>query len=293
MARAGELTGLVKIRGGETLLPACAARFEAADDELFAAFGFRMRVLTPYGGYRSRADQREINPALSPDYSEHCWGRAVDIDNQRSFRNVNEARFVAILAKHGITFTVSHEPWHATIATSMPLRTPKATLITKEQDMIRVRSKSSGIRYVIPEYAPPTAIPDAKPGSAEHKRASAYSDALGSPFKVLPSDKVRSLLDDNAERRAALFKEQATAFGLSTSKIEAGIAAIRAEIETLKAAEPLLSDEQVEAIAGQVRAQLAEDLAASLTDDFDALVTQLRATLPGDVLRALAERLQP
>ena len=291
MARAGELTGLVKIRGGETLLPACAARFEAADDELFAAFGFRMRVLTPYGGYRSRADQRKINPALSPDYSEHCWGRAVDIDNQRSFRNVNEARFVAILAKHGITFTVSHEPWHATIATSMPLRTPKATLITKEQDMIRVRSKSSRIWYVIPEYAPPTTIPNGKAGSADHAHAKAYSDALGSPFKVLPSDKVRALLDDNAERRAALFREQATAFGVSTEKIEAGIAAIRAEIEALKAAEPVLSDEQVEAIAGQVRAELADALAESLTDDFDAVVDELRATLPKETVDALAARL--
>lgn len=105
------------IAGDQLLLP-YAGSFNAAAKELQQAFGFAPRILSPFGGYRTAAEQRNISPATPASVSDHTKGRGVDISNQRQFRNVNEKLFLEILAKHGWKNVDSagrpfpSEPWH-------------------------------------------------------------------------------------------------------------------------------------------------------------------------------------
>lgn len=129
MSSAGALTSLeltTFTSGGRAfrLRNDTAVRWAGAVRELTAAFGFAPTLTwssgLPSGGYRTIGEQRIINPALG--IGDHTWGTGVDIYNQRSFRNVNEALFIAILAKWGFKFTVlPSEAWHARqMFTTMP-----------------------------------------------------------------------------------------------------------------------------------------------------------------------------
>jgi hypothetical protein len=120
MSRPGELRpDELAAAGGDQLWTPVAAWFKKTDDALFKAFGFRMRIKSPYGGYRTKAEQQAINPGLSYLSSDHCKGRAIDIDNHRDYRNINEAVFETVMRNHGWVFTARSpdpkrdEPWHA------------------------------------------------------------------------------------------------------------------------------------------------------------------------------------
>lgn len=105
-----------KIEGGETLNLRSSQNFTGANKDLKKAFGLGMRVLTPSGGGRTPAQQQAMFDAgqtdTRPANSDHVKYRAIDIDNQRTFRNANEAKFLAILKAWGWRQTVSDEPWH-------------------------------------------------------------------------------------------------------------------------------------------------------------------------------------
>lgn len=124
MSRPGELTDqeLTDVGDGFRLNKVTAPWWFKAHDELQNAFGFPP-ILTQEdvngrhyksGGYRTRAEQVAINPGTSPDSSNHCKGRSVDITNQRSFRNKDEGLFIQIMRNNGWVFDASGEPWHAT-----------------------------------------------------------------------------------------------------------------------------------------------------------------------------------
>lgn len=112
---------LTQIGAGQRLASAYAPSWLAASAVLKARFGFAPIVSVtdgkPLGAYRTRAQQRSLSPA-SPDLSDHCKGRACDIGNQRAFRNIDEADFIAILAEHGWHNVNTSgnpfpsEPWH-------------------------------------------------------------------------------------------------------------------------------------------------------------------------------------
>lgn len=109
-------------KAGSRLARAYAPSWLAAVRDLTAAFGFAPRITVtngePIGAYRTRAQQQAVSPGTSPDLSDHCKGRAVDITNQRAFRTRDQARFLRILADHGWknVNTSGHsfpsEPWH-------------------------------------------------------------------------------------------------------------------------------------------------------------------------------------
>lgn len=145
MSRPGALTPaeLTAINGGGSLPTLGAIRFDNADDKMFAHFGYRMRILPTYGPYRTRAKQAVINPGVSPDNSEHCVivspskgpVCAVDIDNQREFRNDDVGQFISILHSEGMYFHVAGEEWHCTIpnVTTAPAG-GGTTPITEQED---------------------------------------------------------------------------------------------------------------------------------------------------------------
>lgn len=126
----------------ENIGDAYAPSLNAAFADLASAFGFWPVVLAPYGGARTVAEQRAINPAISPLLSDHVKGRAVDINNQRSFRNVNQKLFLSILANHGwrnvqvngAPFTA--EPWHFANQSTNPAGGDATPLPTPEEDAV-------------------------------------------------------------------------------------------------------------------------------------------------------------
>lgn len=111
----------------EDIGDAYAPSINAAFSELFQASGVVPRVLSPYGGFRTIAQQRAISPGVTnPASSDHVKGRAVDINNHRTFRNWNTSRFLAILGKYGWrNVQISGapfptEPWHFANQSSNP-----------------------------------------------------------------------------------------------------------------------------------------------------------------------------
>lgn len=116
-----DIDGVPRFGGGTPqALAVCARRVEALDAALEAAFGFGLTI-SEGGDYRTAAEQDALYASGGTDTttynSMHCRGQAIDIYNQRSFRDVNEAVFVGICAQYGITFPVAGEPWHAVIST--------------------------------------------------------------------------------------------------------------------------------------------------------------------------------
>lgn len=104
----------------EDIGDAYVTSINAAFAELKARSGIQPKVLSPYGGRRTLAEQKYISPAVSnPASSDHPKGRAVDIDNQRTLRNaISSATFEGILANHGWRnidlsgHAFPSEPWH-------------------------------------------------------------------------------------------------------------------------------------------------------------------------------------
>jgi len=114
----------VNIGSGFWLAPDPAASFQPLQAALHAAFGFQM-ILTQEtinghlyysGAGRTPAEQAVINPGQTA--SDHVLGRAIDIFNQREFRDHNEPEFLRILGDHGWhNVDISgqpfpREPWH-------------------------------------------------------------------------------------------------------------------------------------------------------------------------------------
>lgn len=151
--------------GNDQMLDICALWFYRADDQLAAAFGFRMVIKSPYGGYRTCADQAAINPGLACGSSDHTKGRAIDIDNQRSFRNINESLFVQTLNDNGFFnqqvngAPFDSEPWHfRNMLTYGPPTEPPPPAQLLEDDEMSVRgltyykvSDGDGTNWLVPD----------------------------------------------------------------------------------------------------------------------------------------------
>lgn len=109
------------IYNSETISARHAPSLNAAFKELFEASGIKPRVLTPDGGARTKEEciALGLDWRLSDHYEDSPKGRAaIDLDNQRTFRNWNEPLFLAIMAKHGWHniqingLPFPSEPWH-------------------------------------------------------------------------------------------------------------------------------------------------------------------------------------
>lgn len=160
MSSPGYLTDaeLVKVdAAGNRLSRTYAPSWFAATAELEKAFGFAPIITVtngdPVGAYRTADEQRRVSPGTSPNYSDHCKGRAVDITNQRTFRNRDQTRFLNILSDHGWrnVNTSGHafpsEPWHFANQSATP--SGAGTLITEtEYDMRAIREPGGGITLV-------------------------------------------------------------------------------------------------------------------------------------------------
>lgn len=109
----------------EDIGDAYAPSLNAAFRELYLASGQAPRVKAPLGGKRTLAQALAV-PGAAGRNSDHFKGRAVDIDNQRWFRNWNETRFLAILAKYGWHNVQINgrpfpsEPWHFANQSTIP-----------------------------------------------------------------------------------------------------------------------------------------------------------------------------
>lgn len=136
---------------GSRLAVAYAPSWLSAAAELEAEFGFAPQISItkgqPIGAYRTAAEQASLPGAAGAAFSDHTKGRAVDIGNQRSFRNINETQFIGILAKHGWHNVNTQgdrfpsEPWHFANQSSSPAAA--GTLITD-----RPRRSTMTTRYV-------------------------------------------------------------------------------------------------------------------------------------------------
>lgn len=112
---------LVPIWGtpSETINARHAPSIEAAFKELYKASGI-VPIVSQGGGSRTLAEAIAVGTGAASDhYQDNAKGRAaVDINNQRTFRNWNEPVFEATLAKWGwrnITIDgvpFPSEPWH-------------------------------------------------------------------------------------------------------------------------------------------------------------------------------------
>lgn len=151
MSAPGEYTDAeltVVDEGGSRLAIKYAPSWLAAVAELTEVFGFAPRITgsgtNPLGGYRTRAQQRWVSPGTSPDLSDHCKGRAVDIDNQRTFRNRDEENFTDILASHGWRNVNTSgrpfpkEPWHFANQSANPAGAGTPILIDEGEQRMRV-----------------------------------------------------------------------------------------------------------------------------------------------------------
>src|SRR4051812_30670389 len=104
------------INSAETIAAAFQPSIDAAFVELEAAFAFWPVVLAPNGGARTAAECDALGTShLISDHWELAVDRAaVDIDNHRRFRDINETLFLSILAKHG---------WHNMNTSGAPFTT--------------------------------------------------------------------------------------------------------------------------------------------------------------------------
>lgn len=112
------------INSSETISADAAPSINRVFTKLHASFGFWPRVLTPYGGARTKADQAHLvatkqSDTMNSDHREDATGRAaVDIDNQEDFRHANQELFVNMLAAEGWHNITNEgepfptEPWH-------------------------------------------------------------------------------------------------------------------------------------------------------------------------------------
>lgn len=142
------MVSLVSIRkSAETIASGAAQSFNSASADLESYFGFPPRVLAPVGGARTKAQCNALGtPWYVSDHYEGAAGRAaVDIDNQREFRNINSAAFEYILGMHGWhNVTVSgvkfyREPWHfachyLTVAGGIEITIPAETTPPPEEE---------------------------------------------------------------------------------------------------------------------------------------------------------------
>ena len=93
-----------------------APSFNAASEALERAFGFAPVVLSPLGGARTLAQCKSLG--IVGDHYEGSAFAAADIDNQRRFRNMNEALFEQIMHQYGwrnidtLGRPFGREPWH-------------------------------------------------------------------------------------------------------------------------------------------------------------------------------------
>jgi LAS superfamily LD-carboxypeptidase LdcB len=80
------------------------------------AFGGKLRISTPYGAYRSRAQQAKLYrlyqqglgpTAAAPGHSNHEAGYALDLWNWAAFPKLE-----AVMKAHGFTRDVPGEKWH-------------------------------------------------------------------------------------------------------------------------------------------------------------------------------------
>jgi hypothetical protein len=116
---------------GEDIGDAYAPSLNAAFRELYLAAGRPPIVKSPLGGKRTLWEAIKLGTGAR---SDHYKGRAVDIDNQRWFRNWNEARFISILAKYGWRNVQIDgrpfplEPWHFANQSSRPAGSPGVML---------------------------------------------------------------------------------------------------------------------------------------------------------------------
>lgn len=112
---------LVPIWGtpSETINSRHAPSIEAAFRELLEASGI-MPIVSSGGGSRNLADAIAVGTGAASDhYESNAKGRAaIDLYNQRAFRNWDEPRFESIMARYGwwnITIggdPFPSEPWH-------------------------------------------------------------------------------------------------------------------------------------------------------------------------------------
>jgi len=156
----------------ETIGAIYAPSLNGAFKELYRLSGIKPRVLAPYGGYRTLADQQKINP--NQTVSDHLLGRAVDIDNQGAIRTkIGSSLFVSTLRKFGWRNVQVNgalfpsEPWHFANQSSVPagsggtpLPVTPSTPLTDRKDMTTVyhRPASSGVdaRWALAGDAPGT-----------------------------------------------------------------------------------------------------------------------------------------
>lgn len=116
---------------GEDIGDAYAPSLNAAFRELYLASGRAPLVKSPLGGRRTLWQAIRLGTGSR---SDHYKGRAVDIDNQRWFRNWNEPRFLGILAKHGWRNVqingdpFPREPWHFANQSAHPAGSPGVLL---------------------------------------------------------------------------------------------------------------------------------------------------------------------
>ena len=128
------------IYNNETIQARYAPSLNAAFKELRAASGITPIVTAPDGGARTAAEQQALASVaqwwLSDHYEDNSQGyAAIDLYNQRAFRNWDEARFIQIMANRGwLNIDISgnpfpSEPWHFANHGRYALAGGSATLI--------------------------------------------------------------------------------------------------------------------------------------------------------------------
>lgn len=243
------------------LPPGTAARWLWMVARALLLYGVTLRITPGWNAYRPLWVQKLYRAALGimaavPGWSSHGgWfnGResmAIDVQNWKDLAPGNErlawSRFVALCKEAGFTvdFVKPTELWHIgdlsgdvwTVPAGfdvkpLPKPTPKPkSELSEEDDMACVQSTHTKDWLVIDTVgiAPITRIPYGKPGSANQKRAAAYSKARGKRFVKMASADCLSLIADNGDRRVRFFRAQG---------LDKAIASVTTEIAELIAGE--------------------------------------------------------
>lgn len=163
MSAAGQLTAAeltAFISGGYTftLENVTEARWRGFADQVEREFGIRPTITwsqgLPSGGYRTVAMQRIINPGLK--IGNHMYGKAVDNYNQRTFRNINEKRYLEIASYWGFVYDATGEPWHMhCINNSMPANVTPANSGNSTPITSTPASKGHSDMYIAKDVAGP------------------------------------------------------------------------------------------------------------------------------------------
>lgn len=144
------------INSTETISSDAAPSLNAAFTELHQLFGFWPVVFSPYGGARTKAEC--LQEGLSWEISDHYEGAigraAVDIDNQRTFRNIDQKLFIDTLEKHGWHNMTTEgkdfprEPWHFANHSIVPASSNEKPL-PNNPDTQNSREAKMKIHYIV------------------------------------------------------------------------------------------------------------------------------------------------